>query len=226
MKRELLDPAKYSNGKLGDMVAVLNKQKDSYRVLIYAHPKKELSKISSNARASMYRGVSKNGPSWQVRFIINYVQSQFINHSLNHRSKYSQRKIRSSSDRSNASTLLLGYMISALYLQKVSMPRLTSATTRGSFYVSSNTVTMYARAISQTERSVARHNCLSLIWHTWFDSLTFDMTYWWRTSRSLYQNELRASEQFELWSLVTKHFKLNLLIYDFNIKTLQKHYNY
>ena len=80
MTRELLDPSKYSFGKLGDMLTVLNRQKDSNRTLIKAHPKKDISKISRNARASKYRGVSKNGPSWQVRLDINYIQNQFINH--------------------------------------------------------------------------------------------------------------------------------------------------
>ena len=43
MKRELLDPSKYSDGKLADLIAVLNKQKDNNRILIKAHPKKEIS---------------------------------------------------------------------------------------------------------------------------------------------------------------------------------------
>ena len=67
MSREMLDPSKYHNAKFGDMVAVINKQKDPNKVLIRAIPKKELAQIAGNPRASMYRGVSKNGPSWQVR---------------------------------------------------------------------------------------------------------------------------------------------------------------
>ena len=52
ISREMLDPSKYHNAKFGDMLAVINKQKDLNKVLIRAIPKKEPAQIAGNPRAS------------------------------------------------------------------------------------------------------------------------------------------------------------------------------